>query len=61
MLLIFRQALWRNPWCLFFRFEEKYDDAVFTSDPVFLSYSALSYVVRIQFKVSSEQFIRQTA
>ena len=35
MLLIIRQALWRNPWCLFFRFEEKYDDAIFTSDPVF--------------------------
>ena len=43
MLLVFRQALWSNPWGLFFRIGEKYSAVSFTSDPVFLTCIALSY------------------
>ena len=38
-----RQALWRNPWSLFFRFGEKYDTVILSSDPVFLLCLQLSF------------------
>ena len=38
-----RQALWRNPQGLFFRFEEKYDTVIVSSDPVFPLHLQLSF------------------
>ena len=42
MLLIIRQALWRNPWCLFFRFEEKYDDEITLDGAIELALTAIN-------------------